>query len=120
MSPRVACTNDSDPSGFCSKNFDLGGFFVLRLTGKNFTTDSEVIINRQSLAGFDRTGKAVNGYTTFINSGELEAHIPPSPPLNFASADKVEVARRTSSVATSNKLGMGPLADLPAGSYLVA
>ena len=121
MTPTVACTNDSDPAGFCSKNFDLDGFFVLRLTGRNFTKDSEVIINRQSLSGFDRAGNAVNGYTTFINSGELEAHIPPSPPLNFATSDKVEVARRISAAsALTSKFQPNTFASLLAGSYLVA
>ncbi len=115
----VACTNNSDPAGICADNFDQGGFFIVTLKGVNFTSNSRVIINGDELKGFDRNGNPVGGSTTFISSTELEAHIPPSPPLDLAKDGQIRVITPVFSGAKSNSIKVSPEA-IAAGEYALA
>ncbi len=115
----VACTNDSDPAGICSDNFDAGGFFIVTLKGRNFRSNSRVILNGDELNGFDRSGNPVRGFTTFISTTELEAHIPPSPPLDLARDGQLRVITPVSSAAMSNSVKVSPKA-IAAGEYALA
>ena len=87
----AVCTSDSDPTLLCQQFVDAGGFTVITLKGRNFTTNSAVYVRGDVLKGFDNNGKPIGGSTTFVNSTTLVAHIPPNPPLKIADLATVQV-----------------------------
>jgi hypothetical protein len=115
FSPAFACAENSDPNDIiCGKNRDANGFLILTVKGVNFTNTSQVRIDGKPLKGFDRNGAPANGFTEFISSTELRAHIPPNPPLLIQKIDQIGVFTPvTLNTAILSKLGMQPvLSDL--------
>lgn len=123
--PTNACTNASDPVTACTQFKDAGGFYVLIIKGKNFLSNSQVVIDGKTLDGFDLSGKPTSGSTDFIDSQTLRAHIPPNPPLSLVNLDKIEViAQLNNSTATGAKQSGGVTVedqgDIPSGTYKLA
>jgi len=96
--PSITCTTKSNALDICDKFIDpVTGYLILKIKGKNFTTESEALIKGVSvraMKGFDRNGQPVFGKLSLINSTEIEARIPPDPPLNDIALKSLRVVTR--------------------------
>jgi Tol biopolymer transport system component len=106
ITPFIGCTRDSNQSSdICKASYDAAtGYHVLNVYGTGFTTNSLVYINNAPLAGFDLTGHAINGITTFVSDKELRASIPPSPTFDSVKISDVSVYTFGSSSAATLKV----------------
>jgi uncharacterized repeat protein (TIGR01451 family) len=114
ISPLIACTSLSDAPDICNRDIDAQGYFVLKIQGHGFASDSQVLIKGVdviNMLGTDRNGTPISGTVTWRSESELEAHIPPNPPLGRIGIDTIRVV--TSVPATGRANESAPLTFAP-------
>lgn len=122
--PEIGCTKESDQSQkLCQASLDPStGYHIIHVRGTNFTSSSQVIVNKTPLSGFDKDGKPINGFTSVIYNTngsikELEAHLPPSPSFDNVKINDINVITPVPAGTTAK--GATSIKDL-AGSCLLA